>query len=88
MALGEPVTLVIYRPQSWPERSAVDALIAQLRPYTTGMALGDEMSVLDAIENHHELPEHVVPEAREKVKELPPPSMTFGTAQYGDMRHG
>lgn len=77
--LRDPVTLVVYRPVDTKERAKVDALIQQLEPYATSMALSDEISVLDAIENHEDMPEHVLTGAREAASKIQPPTETFGS---------
>ena len=88
VGLRDPVTLVIYRPVDPKERESVAALLLQLEPYTTSMALFDEMSVLDAIENHEDMPEHVLSEARELASKMPPPTETFGSLKAHRAMHG
>lgn len=63
-------TIVIGMPKEETELAKVKEALNILKPYTTGMSLEDEMSILEMIEEHEDFDSFISEEARAKVKEL------------------
>lgn len=58
------LTIVIRNPSEAAEQEAVAQALAALQPYQVAMSLEDEMTLIECIENHDDLPGHVIQEAR------------------------
>ncbi len=65
------ITLVIRTPDNDPDAKArIQDGLRMLEPFRTAMALEDEMSVLELIEQHDDFEDYIAEEAREKAKAL------------------
>lgn len=68
--MNKYVTLVIRMPEDEAEKQQASEAIKALEPYRTAMSLGDEITVLDLIEQHPDFDEYIADEARAEARRL------------------
>lgn len=92
--MSEFITIVIKKPNDPAGQAAVSQALTLLQPYQTGMSLDDEMTKLDFIENHPDMPQHLIDEAQNSASEhlngLYPkstPALTFSKSEVDAFRN-
>lgn len=63
---NEYTTIVVRNPYDPTEREAVARALEALGPHKVAMSMEDEMTLLECVEQHDDLPAHVLDEAREQ----------------------
>lgn len=70
MSKIEGVTIMLLRPTEVSERSKFKEALDALQPWMAAMSFEDEMTLLECIEKHADLPSHLMDEARKERDEL------------------
>ena len=70
MSKIEGVTIMLLRPTEVSERSKFAKALEALQPWMAAMSLEDEMTLLECIEKHPDLPPHLMDEARDQRDEV------------------
>lgn len=69
------VTIVIRTPDDVEGKAKVSQAMDLLQPYTTAMSLEDEMTKWDMLEQHPDLPKHVIEDAEIQAAALAAPQV-------------